>query len=206
MDQPPKIYLAGPDVFLPDAAEVGRRKKKLCANHGFEGLFPFDNEAPKSAKGERRDCAIYRANIAMLREADGGIFNLTPFRGPSADVGSVFELGVLTGLGKPAFGYSNEGGSLLDRLKRARLAIFDAATSKWRDCSGLEIEDYGNADNLMLDVCLAEQGHPLVRRQAVEAQRFADLDGFIACLELARRQFFPSRDVFYACESVIASN
>ena len=102
----PKLYLAGPEVFLPEAIEIGRIKKDLCARYGIEGLYPFDNEvSPRS--GEAVDRLIYRANIAMIRDADGGIFNLTPFRGPSADVGTVFELGFLSALGKAAFGYTN---------------------------------------------------------------------------------------------------
>src|SRR5262249_53225002 len=38
-----KIYLAGPDVFLPDAVEIGRRKAVICAAHGVTGLYPLDN-------------------------------------------------------------------------------------------------------------------------------------------------------------------
>ena len=38
-----KIYLAGPDVFLPDAMEIGRRKAAICARHGLTGLYPLDN-------------------------------------------------------------------------------------------------------------------------------------------------------------------
>ena len=30
-----KIYLAGPDVFLPDALDIGRRKAEICARHGL---------------------------------------------------------------------------------------------------------------------------------------------------------------------------
>ena len=32
-----KIYLAGPEVFLPDAVQIGQAKKRLCAAYGFEG-------------------------------------------------------------------------------------------------------------------------------------------------------------------------
>jgi nucleoside 2-deoxyribosyltransferase len=38
-----KIYLAGPDVFLPDAVDIGRRKAELCTRHGLIGLYPLDN-------------------------------------------------------------------------------------------------------------------------------------------------------------------
>ena len=38
-----KIYLAGPDVFLHDAVDIGQRKMDLCARHGLTGLYPLDN-------------------------------------------------------------------------------------------------------------------------------------------------------------------
>src|SRR5690606_8586836 len=40
------LYLAGPDVFRPDARERGRELKALCAEFGIEGLFPLDQEVP----------------------------------------------------------------------------------------------------------------------------------------------------------------
>jgi nucleoside 2-deoxyribosyltransferase len=86
---PIMIYLAGPDVFLPDAIEVGRQKKAICQEFGFEGLFPADNDL-----GVEVDAAtIFRANCAQMKRADIGVFNLSPFRSPSADVGTVFESG-----------------------------------------------------------------------------------------------------------------
>src|SRR5262245_47669063 len=39
---PARIYLAGPDVFLPDAAAVLAAKRKLCADYGFVGVAPVD--------------------------------------------------------------------------------------------------------------------------------------------------------------------
>ena len=82
MSQPnKKVYLAGPDVFLPDATEIGARKKQLCAEYGFEGLLPLDNEPknvspPLAAAGE-----IYRGNLRLMQAADFIIAHLTPFRG-----------------------------------------------------------------------------------------------------------------------------
>ncbi|HEX8168025.1 MAG TPA: nucleoside 2-deoxyribosyltransferase [Beijerinckiaceae bacterium] len=184
----PKLYLAGPDVFLPQAIEIGRVKKRLCAQYGFEGLYPFDNEV-SPAHGEAVDRLIYRANVAMIREADGGVFNLTPFRGPSADVGTVFELGFLSALGKAAFGYSNQTEDLLTRVKTNVDVRRDKSTSAWRDPQGMSIEDFGNADNLMIDACLAEQGRPLIRIETSKEERFTALKGFEACLGLAALEF-----------------
>ena len=39
----PRIYLAGPEVFFPNAREQGEIKKRLCAAHGFAGVYPLDN-------------------------------------------------------------------------------------------------------------------------------------------------------------------
>jgi nucleoside 2-deoxyribosyltransferase len=41
------LYLAGPDIFMPDAKAIGDRKKALCARHGFEGLYPLDLGLPE---------------------------------------------------------------------------------------------------------------------------------------------------------------
>lgn len=183
----PKIYLAGPEVFHADAGDIGRRKKDLCAGCGFEGLDPADAEI--GPLGEGCDRLIYRANMRMIGEADCGIFNLTPFRGPSADVGTAFELGVLFALGKPCFAYSNDSEPLLARLRREQCVAFDATKSRWVDAHGMAIEDFGNVDNLMLEACLAEQGYPIVRWQCRSKQRFTDLGGFQACLDLAVRHF-----------------
>jgi nucleoside 2-deoxyribosyltransferase len=162
----PKVYLAGPDVFRPDAGAIGQRKTDLCAEFGFEGSFPLDDAV-----------------------ASCGIVNLTPFRGPSADVGSAFELGVLVGLGKPCFAYTNDDESMLERLQREGLAVFDEVAQRWVDRCGMAIEDFGNADNLMLDSCLAERMFPIVRRRCRPEHKFTDLGGFVACLELARTHF-----------------
>ena len=190
----PKLYLAGPEVFLRNAVEIGRRKKESCAEYGFEGLFPFDNEIDPDASGARIDWLIYRANIAMIRDADGGIFNLTPFRGPSADVGTVFELGLLAGLGKPVFAYTNDGSSLLERMKRSGDAAYDAAAVQWFDRAGMRIEDFGKVDNLMIDACLAQQGDDhFVRCTATESTVLDDLEGFVACLDRASRYFSTNR-------------
>ena len=41
----PKAYLAGPDVFLPDAPEHARRKVAICARHGITGRPPLNEDA-----------------------------------------------------------------------------------------------------------------------------------------------------------------
>jgi nucleoside 2-deoxyribosyltransferase len=186
----PKVYLAGPDVFLPNAASIGQRKKELAAHYGFEGLFPFDNEVSKGEVskggqgGARADLLIYRANVAMIREADLGIFNLTPFRGTSADAGTVFELGMLAGLSKPVFGYTSDVDDLLNRVRRSGTVIQDSQ-GLWRDWMGMAVENFANTDNLMIDAVFVEQGHPIVRHATSADARFTDLTAFELCLRQA---------------------
>lgn len=175
------VYLAGPEVFLPDAAEIGRRKQELCLRHGFEGLYPLDAEVPRDPAADL-DRRIYQGCLAMMHAADLAILNLTPFRGPSADAGTVLELGVLAGLGKPVFAYTNDPRDLLERLRAAGGAALDVASGIWRDAAAMSIEDFGNADNLMLDMTLAEQGREILRHAARPEERFRDLGGFETCL------------------------
>jgi nucleoside 2-deoxyribosyltransferase len=182
----PTIYLAGPEVFLPDAAAVGRRKQELCAAYGFESVFPLDADGDAIGPGERLDRTIYRRCEAAIRRTDVGIFNLTPFRGPSADAGTVFELGLMIGLGKPAFGYSNVAADYLSRCGERAVLAFDEGQNLWRDANAMAVEDFGNADNLMIDTGLIEHGgHPVVRRDVPAAELFYDLGGFETCLRLA---------------------
>jgi nucleoside 2-deoxyribosyltransferase len=84
-----KIYLAGPDVFLPDAVGIGRRKAEICAHHGVTGLYPLDNDIDLLAPDA--SLQIFRGNEAMMNEANAVIANLTPFRGPGADAGTVYD-------------------------------------------------------------------------------------------------------------------
>jgi nucleoside 2-deoxyribosyltransferase len=177
------VYLAGPEVFLPDAVEVGRRKQQLCTAYGFVGLYPLDNDIA-AGEGGRVDQLIYDANKALMERADFGICNLTPFRGPGADAGTVFELGLMVGLGKPVFAYSNDAADYVHRVE----AFAPGSRTKLRDGHELEVENFGNFDNLMLEWSVRESsGHPVVRHAAAAAAAdlYRDLAGFEQCLRLA---------------------
>ena len=179
-----RLYLAGPEVFHPDAIRLGAAKKEACARFGLEGLYPLDGAAPGASPPDAM--AIYERCVALMHKADAGIFNLTPFRGPSADVGTVLELGVMATLGKPVFAYTHAAGDLIDRLRIDPSLVLDTSTGLWRDPDGMSAEDFGLSDNLMLDGTLAGQGRKVHRVAVPLAERFTRLDGFVACLEEGR--------------------
>lgn len=185
------VYLAGPDVFLPDAIAILTAKIAMAAEYGFKALIPGDDhlEARSASTAPIPSSLIYAANVATMRAADFGILNLTPFRGISADVGTVFELGLMTGMGKPVFGYTNVAADYLDRIW---LKMHDGdgtgLSAKWIDDQGNSIENYGNADNLMIDGALGATGG-MIRAAAALPQLFQHLEGFRSCLEVAANHF-----------------
>jgi nucleoside 2-deoxyribosyltransferase len=179
-----KVYLAGPDVFLPDAIEIGRRKVELCARFGLTGLYPLDNAIALEA--DDASLQIFRANQAMMIEASAIIANLTPFRGPSADAGTVYELGFMTGRGKLCLGYSNDPAPYPHRVAaRGEVAHRDGALV---DANGHLIEDFGLADNLMMMHALDLHGFPLLMPSEAPADLWHDLTAFEACVELAAQR------------------
>jgi nucleoside 2-deoxyribosyltransferase len=176
-----KIYLAGPDVFLPDAIEIGRRKVELCARHGLTGLYPLDNAVDPAAKDA--SLQIFRGNEAMMIEADAMIANLTPFRGPGADPGTVYELGYMVGRGKLCLGYSNDPSSYADRVRE-----FTDVSSRdgcLIDALGLTVEDFELTDNLMMIHALDLHGCALVTPRQAPADIWHDLTAFETCVRMA---------------------
>lgn len=180
------IYLAGPEVFLPDAAAIGLRKRHICAQYGFTGLFPLDNGLDLQA-GKSVAAAIFGANMKMLAGADLILANLTPFRGVSADVGTVFELGAGYAMGKPVFGYSNVRGTLIERL--AALPEFGpfkpGADDRLYATDGLAVEDFGLVDNLMIAEALHCSGTEIIVPDHEVADIARDLGTFERCVRAA---------------------
>jgi nucleoside 2-deoxyribosyltransferase len=170
------VYLAGPEVFLPDAIAVGDRKREICARHGLIGRFPLDKTVPPDSPTLSLD--IFRANTGLMQECDAIIANLTPFRSPSADVGTVYELGFMIGRSKACAGYSNVPGSYLSKVRHEGWAGAGEATDRDRRA----IEDFGLADNLMIVHALDVYGLPLVVPKARVADPLRDLAAFEACV------------------------
>ena len=182
--QAPRVYLAGPDVFLPEPVARGVALKAVCASHGLEGVYPLDPVADDPAWAEwpvaRR---ISAKNVRHMLGCDAIVANLTPFRGPSADAGTVFELGFMAARG-PAFGWSNVAEDFTARtLAFLGTAARHDAGRGWVDGRDMAVEAFGCADNLMLDGALAG----LFRRPVPEAARWEDLGAFEEAVAAAAR-------------------
>jgi nucleoside 2-deoxyribosyltransferase len=186
---PMNIYLAGPDVFLPDAAEIGRRKVEICARHGLIGRYPLDN--PVDLAAADASLQIYKGLEAMMDECDVIIANLTPFRGPGADPGTVYELGYMAARGKFCLGYSNDPAVYCDRVRH-----FTTVTSRGGylvDADGLSVEDFALSDNLMMMHALDLHGAPLVLPRAKPNHIWHDLTAFELCVAMAAKRFVSAR-------------
>lgn len=144
-----KIYLAGPDVFRPDALEWAEASRKLLDAHEHQALIPLDN-TETSASG------IFAANMALIDSADAVLANLNPFRGHEPDSGTCFEIGYAIAKGKIVVGYLDDARPQLEKLSDAYQLSARGTTV---DPDGLTIENFGLPVNLMLGVsCRIVQG------------------------------------------------
>jgi nucleoside 2-deoxyribosyltransferase len=144
-----RLYLAGPDVFRPDAAAHGRKLVALCAEYGFEGVFPLNESLPEGLAPRALAAHIYRANVAHIERCDAVLANLDFFRGPEPDSGTCFEVGYAVARGKPVIGYVPEEGSFAQRIRQRHP---QAARADGKDAQGWELEEFGLPLNLMLAV------------------------------------------------------
>ncbi|MET4323802.1 nucleoside 2-deoxyribosyltransferase [Bradyrhizobium sp. RT5a] len=193
----PRVYLAGPDVFLPTASAFAESKRQLCDTYGFVGVSPCDNEIDLTSLSKREAALrISAANEAMIRGCDLVIANLTPFRGPSADVGTVYEMGFARALGIPAFAYTNVACNLVDRTRQALGAdAVKRPSGQFEDSFHMVIEDFDCMDNLMLVGAVEGSGaRIIVKATPNDGRRFTDLSAFEECLKLAAQQ--PSLGIF----------
>lgn len=145
------IYLAGPDVFRPNAVAWGRAQVELCAEYGFHAVFPLDADA--GVPTARHDLAkgIYKANVAVIDRCDVVVANLDFFRGAEPDSGTCFEVGYAIAREKPVVGYIPDRGTLATRIRR-RLPPAVRRGDATVDANGWRVEDLGLALNLMLAV------------------------------------------------------
>ncbi|GAB0113564.1 nucleoside 2-deoxyribosyltransferase [Acidisoma sp. C75] len=174
-------YLAGPDVFLPNAAEHAAAKVAICARYAIRGLPPLNEDiaALASMSEAQAGLAIFAKDVEMMERAEIVIANLTPFRGASADSGTLVEIGWFLGRGRPIFGYSNSATLFAERSRAQVAALPDPLP-------GLAVEGFGLPDNLMIPGAVeAAGGLPMAVPQDGRDRSFDALDIFELCVARA---------------------
>lgn len=172
-----RVYLAGPEVFLPDPLKAARAKQEICQKYRFTGMFPLDNTLDFSNLSPfEMGIAIYKSNIELMDSCDLVVANMTPFRGPSMDVGTAFEMGYMAAKGRPVFGYTNDGRLYTDRVSE---------TAPGLDSNGMSIEAFEMADNLMLEGAIFSSSGSLVREPISSTFYYTALTAFEAVVQVA---------------------
>lgn len=160
----PVLYLAGPDIFLPNAVAYAKEQRALCTKYGFVSLHPLDNNVTVTSSDYETAVQIQRADCGQIRDADLVIANCNPFRGLCVDDGTAFELGYAHALNKPTYGYLNTADNLVKRT------IAGYPCKPWAkdptiyiDQDGFfVVDDYTTSINLMLEVGMTDLGGRLV--------------------------------------------
>ncbi|MBY0355796.1 MAG: nucleoside 2-deoxyribosyltransferase [Rickettsiales bacterium] len=173
-------YLAGPDVFYPDAVARGAEKKQKLSEVGIIGHYPFDNELNK-VKGESDRAfglRIGKANEEMMlncckpNQVGVILVNMTPWHGPSTDVGTAFEAGFMSALAQTnphvvIVGYYEDKKvtrSFFERCKaffKQQIATItnEHGDTHYTDPHGNTLENFGGLeDNLMICNAIEKTG------------------------------------------------
>lgn len=150
----PSVYLAGPDVFFPDAAARFDALEARCAAAGLRGRRPSDGGLAEGLGGSGDEIAerIYRGNVALIARCDGLLANLMPFRNPiEPDSGTVFEVGMAVALGKPVVGLLGSPRRPFERRVAEACGLRrDANGIAWDATHGFLVECFDQPLNLML--------------------------------------------------------
>ena len=187
----PKVYLAGPEVFLPDPLTHAAQQQALCERYGFTPLHPVDNASASAAQSVeallrlyeavrlyrtdtppalmalpsedmRYAMKIYLGNIKYVRECDIVVANCNAFRGALVDDGTAYELGLGHGLGKPTYGYIAAALPAVQNVLERYPCTIPADGVPIDQDGYLVIENFGNAINLMLECGMLLSGGRLV--------------------------------------------
>lgn len=160
-----KVYLAGPDIFLANAAEVARWQKETCLRHGLTPLHPMDNNLDLTGDPAALALRIYRADVGQMMEADAICANMNEFVGADPDSGTCFEVGFFAGFNmalavlqaarpqKPIYGYADDGSTYLERIDRWKASRRSTGDlDRWR-FSAIDMHI-----NLMMEMAMASSG------------------------------------------------
>jgi nucleoside 2-deoxyribosyltransferase len=146
-----KLYLAGPEVFLPNALEHAEKQRVVCRKFDFIPLHPMDNNLDLGNRDIKTAMRIYLGDIGQVRECDIVLANCNGFRGVSMDDGTAYELGYGNALGKISYGYIRELTSHVIRVVRDYPCPEIDTHGVPVDREGFLVsDDFGTSINLMM--------------------------------------------------------
>jgi nucleoside 2-deoxyribosyltransferase len=181
-----RVYLAGPEVFLPNARAQLDLKIRLTQAAGLIPVSPGDFAVPPQPSKRQFGHAISEIDERMMDSADAIIANLTPYRGISADTGTCYELGYMCGQNKAAFAYSNVGMGHKNRIVghyNGDVAVDEAG--RLRGADGLAVEDVDMIDNLMMHGGVERRGGVVLARDVPAGSMYTDTSVFEEILAVA---------------------
>jgi nucleoside 2-deoxyribosyltransferase len=187
----PKLYLAGPEVFLPNALEKAAAQRALCEKYGFLGLHPLDNnidtmhpdvakirelyQAIKLYRGDIKKLLacfghdailiaiqIYLGDIQQITLCDIVVANCNAFRGALIDDGTAYELGFGNALGKPSYGYIDTMIPAVQNIRNRYPCTTGPAGIPIDQDGYLVVDDFGTAINLMMQCGMMLSGGRLI--------------------------------------------
>jgi nucleoside 2-deoxyribosyltransferase len=181
-----RVYLAGPDVFLPNAREFLLQKKALCAQVGLEGVSPLDSsDLEVSTRGlQSREVgqSIYDHNLRLIRSCQCVVAQVTPFRGPSVDAGTAWEMGFARASGLRVYAYSNVLEDFESRSEAFVCTVRAHLYGHVEASDAMQVEKLGMFDNCMIAGCVEDSGGVFIRHQAPGARLYTDLRAFEQCV------------------------
>lgn len=161
----PKVYLAGPDIFLANARDVAASQKEVCLRHGLTPLHPMDNNLDLSGDQETLAMRIYQADVGQMIEADAICANMNEFIGADPDSGTCFEVGFFAGFNmalrllratqpeKPIYGYVDAADTYEQRITR-----WKAGRTSTNDLERWRFSTIDMHINLMMEMAMASSG------------------------------------------------
>lgn len=171
MDHRWKVYVAGPEGLLIEGPEIEVWKERLCGNYDLECLRS-DKSGKGCAAGGPDFGTAYAKCAALMLRADFGVFNLTPVAGSAPDADTIFRLGMITALGKPAYAYVNQDLAPLERSASLN----------------------GMLENSIVGSYFAMHSRPIVFKAVPAKNQFSNLAGFEECLRAAKQDLLQSSE------------
>jgi nucleoside 2-deoxyribosyltransferase len=160
-----RVYLSGPDLFHSNAADIDANKKAICERYGLEAVSQFDIDQERRFGGDAPIATeIFNQTRALIKSCTLMVANISPFRGPSLEVSTALEIGMMLGFDKPVVGYSLDTRNYTERLMQLH-NVFELPLNKESNNltapDGLLVENFGTAEGALISGALQSAKMPI---------------------------------------------